>query len=196
MSSKRASEDDRSLTQEAFASFLLWLSSDRERAAEGYLDLRRMLVKYFVRKGCAHAEELADRTLDRVAAIVHREPSKYPNASALCCGVARRVWLEYLREAAPDTLEDDNRLPARDVYSFDFTEREIGCLESCLERLSPGDRELITQYHQFKGRQKIETRKHLAQVYGGINRLRITAYRIRVRLHDCVSGCVQRSALN
>src|ERR1700744_6394715 len=62
------------LTQETFAAFLLWLSPSQEQSAGKYLELRKTLVGYFVRKGCPHAEELTDRTLDRVAPIVHQEP--------------------------------------------------------------------------------------------------------------------------
>jgi len=185
----------RNLTPEAFASFLLWLSSDPGQAAREYLDMRKTLVKFFVRKGCPHAEELTDRTLDRVVLIVHVEPKKYSNPISLCYGVAKIVWFEYRREAMPEVLENDN-IPAPTPPEDDFTEHEIKCLEHCLDQLSLRDRELITQYHQFQGRQKIETRKHLAQLYGGLNKLRITAYRIRARLHDCISGCAQRSALN
>jgi len=190
-----APERKRNLTPEAFASFLTWLSPNQGQAAREYLDIRQTLVKYFVRKGCAHAEDLTDRTLDRVALIAQHEPGKYPKPMPLCCGVARRVWLEYLREATPEVLEDDN-IPAPVQHEVDFTEQEVSCLGSCLGRLSPRDRELITQYHQFQGRQKIESRKQLAQLYGGLNKVRITTCRIRARLHDCVSGCVQRSALN
>jgi DNA-directed RNA polymerase specialized sigma24 family protein len=188
-------EPKRHLSQESFAAFLRWLSPDNGQAAKEYLRLRQALGKYFVRKGCAHAEELTDRTLDRVVLIVHGEPDKYPTPISLCCGVARRVWLEYLREAVPDALEEERVAVANPTYN-DLAEREISCLESCLERLPTRERELITRYHQFEGRKKIETRQQLAQTYGGLNKLRITAYRIRVRLHDCVSGCLQRSALN
>ena len=188
-------ERQRYLTPEAFASFLLWLSPDPGKAAGEYLEIRQTLKKFFVRKGCAHAEELTDRTLDRVVLIVHDEPEKYPTAISLCCGVARNVWLEYLREAMPVTLEDDN-IPAPAQPEDDFTDRELECLGRCLDQLPLRDRELITQYHQFQGREKIETRKHLAQTYGGLNKLRITAFRIRARLHDCISGCVQGSVVN
>jgi len=188
-------ERQRYLTPEVFASFLLWLSPDQGRAAREYLDIRRTLVRFFVKKGCAHAEELTDRTLDRVVLIVHREPGKYSTPVSLCCGVARRVWLEYLREVMPATLEDDN-IPAPTPPEDDFTEHEVQCLKRCLDQLPLSDRELITQYHQFQGRQRIDNRKHLAKVYGGHNKLRIAACRIRARLHDCIGSCVQRSGLN
>ena len=190
-----ASERQRFVTPEVFASFLLWLSPDQGGAAQEYLDIRKTLAKFFVRKGSAHAEELTDRTLDRVALIVHHEPEKYPTPISLCCGVGRRVWLEYLREPVPAELEDENiQAPAQP--EDDFTEHEVQCLGHCLDQLPVRDRELITQYHEFQGGKKIENRKHLAQIYGGLNKVRITACRIRARLHDCISGCVQRSALN
>jgi hypothetical protein len=188
-------ERQRYLTQEAFASFLLWLSPDPGQAATEYLNIRHTLKKFFVRKGCAHAEELTDRTLDRATLIVHHEPEKYPKPISLCCGVARRVWLEYLREATPVALDDEN-IPEPIQPDDGFTESEMRCLGHCLDQLSVRDRELIVQYHQFQGRQKIEARKHLAQLYGGLNKLRITACRIRSRLHDCISSCVQRAAMN
>jgi DNA-directed RNA polymerase specialized sigma24 family protein len=185
----------RSLTQEGFASFLLWLSPDPGQAAREYLDISKTLMKFFVRKGSAHAEELTDRTIDRVVGIVHDQPNKYSTPISLCYGVARKVWLEDLRKATPEALEDDN-IPAPIQPEDDFTEHELQCLKHCLDQLPLRHRELITQYHQFQGRQKIETRKHLAQMHGGLNKLRITACRIRARLHDCIDSCMQRSALN
>jgi len=195
MSTDPVSRKVKSLTQEDFTAFLLWLSPDHEQAARKYLEIRFKLVKFFVRKGCAHAEEMADGTLDRAASIVHADPAKYSSPIGLCCGVARKVWLENLRRVEPEALESDD-VPAPTKYNVVFTEREAVCLESCLQELSARDRDLITQYHQFQGSQKIETRKCLAEAHGGLNRLRVTAYRIRVRLHDCITHCVQRSAPN
>jgi len=183
------------LTPEAFASFLFWLSPDQAQAARKYLELRQEMVKLFVRRGCAHADELADRTLDRVATIAHLEPGKYSSAISLCCGVARNVWLEYLREKVHETLEEHN-IATPQLLDQEFSEHEVGCLSYCLEQLSMRDRDLIVKYHQFQGREKIEMRRQMANAYGGLNKLRIASYRIRLRLHDCVTGCVQRSAYN
>jgi len=185
----------RSLTQEGFASFLLWLSPDPGQAAREYLALSEKLRKFFVRKGCLHAEELTDRTLEQVVLIVQKEPKKYSNPISLCYGVARNIWFESRREPIPEALEDDN-IPEHAEPEDEFTERELQCLRHCLGQLPLRHRELITQYHQFQGRQKIETRKQLAQIYGGLNKLRITACRIRARLHDCIDNCMQRSALD
>jgi DNA-directed RNA polymerase specialized sigma24 family protein len=195
MDANPAPRPKRFLTKEAFGAFLLWLSPNQEQAAGKYLEIRQTLVKYFVRKGCAHSEDLSDRTLDRVALIVQHEPEKYPVVIALCCGVARRVWLEYLREAVLDPLEDEN-LPQNVFIEEDFSEDEFRCLDACLQELPVRDRELITEYHRFQGRDKIEIRKQMAETQGGLNRLRITTCRIRSRLHACIHGCIERSALN
>jgi hypothetical protein len=184
-----------SLTPEAFSSFLSWLSPDQAQAAAKYLDLRKETVKLFIRKGCAHADELADRTLDRVVTIAYLEPGKYPSAVSLCCGVARNVWLEYLREKVHETLEEDG-FAAPQLLDAEFSEHEVQCLSFCLDKLQARERDLIVRYHEFQGRKKIEARKELANAHGGLNKVRIQAHRIRLRLHDCVTDCAQRSKYN
>jgi DNA-directed RNA polymerase specialized sigma24 family protein len=195
MDHRSATERKGPLTPEAFSFFLSWLSPDQAQAAAKYLDLRKELVKLFIRKGCVHADELADRTLDRVVTIACVEPGKYASAISLCCGVARKVWLESLREKVHETLKDDG-LAAPQLVDADFSEHEVQCLSSCLNKLSASDRELIVRYHEFQGRKKIEARKQLGNAHGGLNKVRIQAHRIRLRLHDCVTDCVQRSAYN
>ena len=76
---------------------------------------------------------MADRTLDRAALIVHADPTKYSSPIGL---------LECLREVAPETLEGDD-IPAPTRYAVVSGEREVVCLDSCLEELSARDRDLI-----------------------------------------------------
>ncbi len=83
-------------TAEAFASFLFWLSPDPTHAAKKSLDLRQEIVKLFIRRGCAHEDELADRTLDRVATIAHLEPGKYPSAIDYSMGAKKTAAREIL----------------------------------------------------------------------------------------------------
>jgi hypothetical protein len=190
MTAKPAPSKGNPMTPEVFGRFLEWLSPDHETAANQYLQIRRKLVLFFIRKGCAHSGELSDRTLDRMAYIVYNEPGKYSNAIALSYGVARNVCLEYLREVSPSPLETDN-IPAPDPDDGDFREHEAECLSTCVGGLPQRERDLITQYHRFRGRQKIEARKRLAQEHGGANKLRITTHRIRVKLYKCIQECVQ-----
>ncbi len=63
-----------------------------------------------------------------------------------------------------------------------------------MEQLTPGDRDVVTRYHQGEGRDKIETRKLLADGVGGVNALRIRMCRIRKDLRICVVDCIKRSA--
>jgi DNA-directed RNA polymerase specialized sigma24 family protein len=72
-------------------------------------------------------------------------------------------------------------------------ELELQCLERCLTRLSPADRESIVQYHAGQGRDKIQARRALALGVGGTNVLRIKMCRIRKELRICVVACVKRS---
>ena len=195
MSPEPAPKKSSVLTPEAFGGFLEWLSPDHEIAARQYLEIRKKLVYLFVRKGCAHSEDLADTTLDRAIMIFYRDPEKYSNPLALSFGVAKNVWREYLHEPKPGPLETDD-IPVMDRGDSSIREHESKCLGNCVERLSGEEHDLIVQYHQFRGRDKIEMRKRMAEQFGGLNKLRITAHRIRVRLNDCISGCVQRASAN
>lgn len=195
MTLQAASRKSNLLSPEVFGKFLEWLSRDHDAAARAYLDIRKKLVQLFVRRGCLHSEDLADTTLDRAAMIVANQPEKYSNPLALCCGVARNVWLEYLRQARTEPLETDD-IPVFDRDDSRLREYEAGCFGNCVERLSHEERELIMQYHQFRGREKIELRKRMAEQYGGPNKLRVTAHRIRARLNECISSCLERASAN
>src|SRR5436305_11217680 len=110
-------------TDEAFGIFLHWLAPDLEQGAKEYLDLKKKLIRLFICKGCAHSsEELADETLDRMVRIVHKEPAKYSKPIALCIGVAKNVWREYIKQITPDPLKSDD-IPAPEADA-DFTEQE------------------------------------------------------------------------
>ncbi len=181
-----------SLTDQAFGAFLNWFSPDHETAATQYLKLREKLVTFFKRKGCAHSDELADRTLDRAAVIAWKEPGKYPNPQALCYGVAGRVWLEYCKEIVPGELDPEN-IPTPDREDCDFKEHETVCLSFCMDGLPQRERDLIMQYHRFRGQEKIEVRRRLSEEYGGLNQLRIKTCRIRAKLHNCIQSCVRQT---
>src|SRR5579871_1077489 len=190
----------KTLTPEDFGKFLQWLSPDREKAAKEYLQLSTNLVRYFICKGCAHADELADRTMDRVAIVMKNEPDKYSSAHALSWGVAKNVYREYSRQVTFAELDAETVSAAESsqqmLQDTASKERKAGCLGSCLQGLSAHERDLIVQYHRSQGREKIETRKRLAEEHGGANKVRITAYRIRARLHECITACVQQGQVN
>ena len=83
---------------------------------------------------------------------------------------------------------------APDVYVAENDEESrLTCLRSCLQTLSPDNRDLILQYYQGEKGEKIENRKKLLQRLGiPVNTLRMRALRLRERLQSCVEECQGR----
>jgi len=178
------------LTPEAFGRFLHWLSSDDQQAVREYLSVRKRLVRFFVHKGCSDPDALFDQTVDIVVGKID-ECLDCSNPLGYCYGVARNVWRKYLRDFKPtEPIEMDPPSPA---VAGPEKEQELKCLESCVGRLLPADREIVVRYHRNQGRTKIDARKDLAIELGGPNALRVRVCRIRKSLRDCVVKCVKES---
>ena len=178
------------LSQECFDALLDWLDSDREQAGIKYEEIRRRLIKIFTGRGCAEAEDLADETINRVAnKLVEIKKDFKGDRARYFYGVANKVHLEYLRRKLPHP-------PPMPPYDSNLIEQSYSCLEKCINRLTPENRELLLQYYRAQGREKIEQRKLLADRLGiAPNALRIRAFRIRAELQQCVEDCINRSML-
>jgi len=193
------------INQEAFERLLAELHSDSQLAGEQYVKIRQKLVKMFLWRGCAVAEECADETFNRVARKVCEgtrlwtdEPYSYFH------GVALNVLREYWRstEQTAKTLEEVASLQVLSANPEELMLREIEhlekehlleCLNRCLLRLSPESIYLITRYHQGEEASDKARRKELARALGiPLNALRIRAYRIRAELEKCVMDCLNR----
>lgn len=178
--------------QHAFRRFLEWLDEGADSGGQKYLEMHRRLVSYFDRKNCLSARELADETLSRVArrldeegAITGATPAHY------CYIVARFVFLEYQRQnlLLPIGAAELNA-PLKADDSAENRVQMLRCLEQCLSRLEPEQRELILGYYQGEQRVKIGLRRQLADRLGlTMNALSIRACRIRDRLEACVRAC-------
>jgi len=196
---------DWSLNAGAFRRFLDWLDEGVDSGGERYLEMRRRLVRYFDRRNCSLPDDLADETLNRVARkleekgeIVGASPAHY------CYIVAKFVFLEFGRRAEHNqTSLDDNPGASRMMVGLavpsrpdrDALAKEIlfDCLDRCLGKLQPEDRELILDYYRGERRAKIERRSKLAGRFGlTMNALSIRACRLRSKLEICVSACAQR----
>lgn len=173
------------LTQEAFDRLLGWLDQDRDRAGARYEEIRKSLIRNYVRRGCPVAEELTDETMNRVAKKLADILQSYRGDPLLYFyGVANHVYLEYVRKK-PDPLP----MPAPDPP--ERVEHTYGCLEKCLDKITPQSRQLIYEYFREERAAKIEYRKELSNKLGiSINTLRTRAFRIRTALQNCVSQCV------
>ena len=190
--------EDAKLTPGTFASLLAWLDDGVESNGERYLDVRRRLAAYFDRRNRPAADDLADKTLTRVAitlaqdgAIATRPPARY------CFAVAKYVLLEDLRRDRRLVPFDESR--ATDTGSNaspsvaaerDARERRLDCLDHCLQNLKAEQRELIVEYYAESRQMKIQRRRELAVRLGiSMNALAIRAWRIREGLMACVRHC-------
>jgi RNA polymerase sigma factor (sigma-70 family) len=186
--------------EDNFEALLAWLDQDRERAGLKYEEIRHGLVNIFNWRGCADSEDLADEAISRVMNKVSEVAPGYKGDPALYFyGVAKhllfevgrrvqskveKITLEQLRDTAVTEDPDDN------------SELAYECLESCLQKLSASDRELILNYYQQE-QHTVEYRRRLAQRHGlAPNNLRVKVYRIRATLHDCIQSCLKDRTAN
>jgi DNA-directed RNA polymerase specialized sigma24 family protein len=173
------------ITQAEFDRLLVWLNADREKAGEKYEWIRKRLIKVFVCRGSNNAEDLADRTINRVIRKLPEIQATYVGDPAhYFIGVAPKIWLESIKREQPPAVG----MPARDPANDD--DPRYTYLEKCLEQLTAEDRDLVVSYYEGEGQAKIEHRKILAARLGlGINALRIRACRIRSELQDRIEAC-------
>jgi len=187
------------LTQDAFDGLLDWLDPDREVAGRKYEAIRLRLIKIFTCRGCSEAEDLADETINRVAARVGEIATDYQGEpAAYFYGVAQKVYLEHLRKVkvkqAEVPLDSSFNDPAmRKDRVDDDIEPSYECLEHCLEHLPSANRQLVLEYYRQERKAKIDHRKLLAAELGiAVNALRIRAHRIRRSLEQCVHICLEQ----
>ena len=184
------------LTQESFDELLAWLNPQREQAGMQYEDIRNKLVRIFMHRGCAVAEDLADETINRVARKVHELKDYYVGEpAAYFYGVARNVFFDYCKQRPETSDLETESLAASPVEALRDLEPEYRCLEKCLGALSPPNRELILEYYFEKGTTKIKNHKEMALRLGiAVNALRIRMCRLRAELKECMRQCLNEAA--
>jgi DNA-directed RNA polymerase specialized sigma24 family protein len=191
-----------SLNKDALRRLLNWLDGGAESDGQAYLEMRRRLTDYFVRKNCPAADDLADETLTRVARRLEEEGiTRADTPARYCYIVARFVFLEHLRETrahrmvthgSGDVAPEPIAPSAVDAAEAAATrEKRFTCLQKGLEELDPLNRRIITRYYIGSERVKIDNRRELAVSLGlSVNALTIRACRIRTRLEAGVRRCV------
>jgi RNA polymerase sigma factor (sigma-70 family) len=192
-----------SLTSQALDKLLSCLHPNRDRAAEKYEAIRRKLQFFFEARSCNAPEECTDETMSRVARKVSEGAEIYAgDPASYFYGVARNVLREYresrehrfspLDEVNPHRYlsEDPHALQERRAEHLE-REREMECLERCIQTLSLSERELILSYYQGETGAKIRSRKQLAEKLKiPINAVRIRAFRVRAKLEACLEECL------
>lgn len=184
------------LTQESFDELLAWLNADREQAGRKYEDIRGRLIRIFLHRGCAAAEDLADKAMNQVARKVHEVREYYIGDPALYFyGVARNIFSEYCKTHPDIVPVRPEMLSAPPVEDFDPSEPEQKCLEKCLDKFTPQNRELLLEYYRESEGAKIEHHKQMARRLGiAVNALRIRMCRLRATLKTCMRECLGAEA--
>ena len=179
------------LTAEGFDNLLAAFDSDRDSAGRKYLAVRANLIRFFEWRGCPFPEDHADETFNRVARKV-AEGENIRNVSGYVMGVARLQVLEIIKSSSRQREAlDEYQKSFNEVADEPASESQVDCLQKCLQRLSPDNRDLIIQYYQGDKREKIENRRKLGVRLGvAMNTLRMRAQRLREQLQGCVEECV------
>ena len=175
------------ITPEAFNTLLEWLDPDREEAGRKYEVIRGGLIKMFITRGCIEAENLADRTIDRVATKVKQIRDTFiGDPTGYFHGVARNIYLEHIKIRREDPAEID---PVTAV-PFHFGS-ELECLRKCLNNLTAEQVILVLEYFLEESSAKILHRKTMAAELGvDPGTLRIRVHRLKAFLEDCVKKCL------
>ena len=176
-------------TKEAFDKLLRWLNPDRDKAGEKYEQIRFRLIRIFASRGCFHAEDLADQTINVILVKIDWLSQNYEGEPGLYFyAVAKKIFLEQLKKKAPPPIP-----PATpDTKEIELQSR---CLQLCLKHeLTSVEQDLVLKYYECDGPERIRLRKKLAKQLGiSLNALRIRLFHLLARLRPCVHNCVQQS---
>jgi DNA-directed RNA polymerase specialized sigma24 family protein len=174
------------LTRETFARFLEWLSPESERAGEEYERLRFRLNTFFAQRHCRFPDELTDETISRL--ILKTSEEVIENKLAYCYGVARNVYRESLRQERDHLNIDDLAIAAEAPEEQSFSS---DCLDQCLEKLSPENRNLLLDYFSEAKLAKIELHRRISEsLQTTQTALRMRVMRTKLKLKVCVQECM------
>jgi DNA-directed RNA polymerase specialized sigma24 family protein len=173
-----------------FDDLLRWLDPNSEVAAQKYEKIRATLIRIFIAKGFADAEDLTDTTFNRVNKKLPQVGEDYRAKLAYCHGVARHIMQEAWRRKEIAT----DRVPERPMPVL-FTTDRYDCLLECLQLLTPDKRELILDYYLYEGKQKAEHHRQMAsELHLTSVALRLRAHHTRRDLEKCVVQCTKNLA--
>lgn len=183
---------DWELTEESFNLFLSWLSTDREAAGRKYEDIRRRLIVILECRACFQPEDVADEAITR---FIRRLPELINTYSGdpfpYILVIARNVQHEKDKKQPLPLPENLVELPAEPAEVDDVVDRIHECLEQCLSKLEPKNRNLLMDYYQNDKQDKIDFRKTLAKQLGiAANALRLRVHRLRTNLQTCLNNCL------
>jgi RNA polymerase sigma factor (sigma-70 family) len=182
-----------SLTQNDFDALLLWFSPDREVAGAKYEEIRNGLIRYFSFKGCSEEESLADETINRVAKKLDslNTDNNFKHITYFY-GFASKIYLENRNKPQNRTTEFEPSQHSNLVVEVDDTkENRHQCLDSCLTKVSPEERNLAIEYFSKEKSAKIEHRRKLAEKLNiNVGTMHVRIHRLKDTLRNCVENCL------
>ena len=178
------------------------LNPDREAVLRRYEQLRTRLMVFFSHRGCAFADDLADKTLDRLTAKLDTGAQITPeDIERYAIGIAKHVYQEGRRNPlnSAEPIENPNtgqpiEIRSRDAgalqHLVDGAARR--CANKCLSgKLTEEERWLILGYYKDGWHQQVENRKRMAETLGiTADGLRTRAMRILKKLSECAKKCL------
>lgn len=148
--------------------------------------MRFRLCTFFSQRQCSFADELADETINRV--ILKSSAEKIESKIAYCYGVAKNVYRESLRKERTHLDIDEVSIAAKAPEEPSFS-RE--CLDKCLEKLSPDNRNLLLEYFSEAKLAKIELHRRISEgLETTQTALRMRVMRSKQKLKVCVQECM------
>ncbi len=151
--------------------------------------LHKKLEGFFRLKGISQPSAAAGDTLDR-AAVKICAGAPVPDVERYCAGIARNVFLEWLRREQRERSVFTRFVEGLKDNSDEEVERIERVLRPCFEQLDDEERELLFNYCRvMRGRERAESRRRLAEAM----KTTVLALRMRVtRLRGVLAECVRR----
>ncbi|MEW6208084.1 MAG: sigma-70 family RNA polymerase sigma factor [Acidobacteriota bacterium] len=160
---------------------LVWLDSDRARAEEAYLHLRRALIQFFAKRRCLDPENLADEVISRVLARIGKGVEiKSDDPRRYVFGAARHVYGEYVRE---DKKNQETQQWFSSLQTNSVPDNPDLCAEECLARLSAEEREMLERW-LLDDDDRMEIEMGVSR-----NTVRVRIHRIKKKFKECYDGC-------
>jgi RNA polymerase sigma factor (sigma-70 family) len=167
---------------------LEWLSPDREKAENLYIDLRRKLVSIF--KSSDDAEDLVAEAIQRALKNIKAGKVDFSgNPYHYIAKIVRHVKLEEYRKNKTQTLDEGSKESATTLQDEGggFSEELYQIIEECLDELTAKDKQLFLDYTFVpEGVQVTEYRQKLMKDWDiTLTNLRVKIFRIRRDLRSC-----------
>ncbi len=177
---------------DSFDNLLLWLDSNRDRAAEKYETIRQQLIKMFSWQHVSDPEGLADETINRVMRKASELRHSYEGDPRLYFyAVARNLVREEFRRSR-QLVELGTQEVVANSPDYENRDQLYDCLDKCLLTLPTPNRELLLAYYESSKQGTVDARQALAaQLRLHPATLRMRVHRIRTTLEKCIETCLK-----